>query len=67
MLNDSLRISPHLAAEFNVLPARFSAQAVLVELFNIFERKLTHICSDEAQVSSNSKGFSMLVDKSFAF
>lgn len=46
----SLRISPSLAAEYNILPARFSAQAVLIELFNVFERKLNHICSDEAQV-----------------
>ncbi|CAD5220403.1 unnamed protein product [Bursaphelenchus xylophilus] len=41
-----LRVFPIPSLDFNVLPARYSAQSLLLELFNIFEKKLAIACND---------------------
>ncbi|CAD5214063.1 unnamed protein product [Bursaphelenchus okinawaensis] len=41
-----LRVLPNPTLDFNVLPAKYSAQSLLVELFNIFEKKLIIACND---------------------
>ncbi|KAI6200883.1 Protein furry-like protein-like [Aphelenchoides besseyi] len=43
----SLKVIPNSVIEYGVLPARYSAQTLLVELFNIFERKLNQVCNED--------------------
>ncbi|KAI6233653.1 hypothetical protein M3Y99_00879400 [Aphelenchoides fujianensis] len=43
----SLKVVPNSVLEYGALPARYSAQTLLVELFNIFERKLNQVCNED--------------------
>ncbi|KAI1729371.1 protein furry homolog-like [Ditylenchus destructor] len=43
----SLKAVPNMGVDFGMLPAKFSAQSLMLEFFAVFEKKITSICNDE--------------------
>uniref|UniRef100_A0A915EU95 Uncharacterized protein n=1 Tax=Ditylenchus dipsaci TaxID=166011 RepID=A0A915EU95_9BILA len=44
----ALKIVPNTGLDFGVLPAKFSASTLMLELFSVFERKINLVCNEES-------------------
>lgn len=43
----ALKVVGNMTVDFGILPAKFSAQSLLFELFSIFEKKIQQVSQDE--------------------
>lgn len=46
----NLKVVQNMGVDFGILPAKFSAQSLLIEIISVFERKLTFVCNEEPLV-----------------